>query len=165
MGQTRVELPCANSSFLSANVIDAIVTQYNNTVEIYGFPINLYIPVNADKQQFDVYMQEPQLKYKGPYETKAFVVWNPSMKQLRNFGIFTEEDVPLVVWMKTRDDLPLITQQSFFEMTMGYGDVATKEYFELVTQVIKNAYNRVVVTAWTAAPLRKSLKNAVIESV
>lgn len=156
---SNVNFECPNQTMISESVMSAIACQINNAIDMVGFPITIYYPVNELEQLNDVYNVTPKTRFKGPYETRIWINWNPSMKQLKNFGIFTEEDNPIIVYLKTREELPAITTNLLVRVKMGFeGGVEKYEYFQLVSQLIKAAYNSVVVSAWTMAPARFNIK-------
>lgn len=166
MSNVTLSSECGENTLLTNVVQNALITQFNNTIDLFGFPVEIYYPKNEEKQAADIYNTTPNLKYQGPYASRAFVSWSPSMKQLKNFGIFTEEENPILIWLKNREDLPRITTRTLVRIVMGYAGKGTSiEYFELVSEGIKNAYNKVIISAWSMAPFRKPINGVEIVDV
>jgi len=139
------------------------INVYRNTidrvVDIYGFSCELFIPklqVINQRETLDVYRETPFLneesKFQPAIETKTFIEWKPDSKRLRRFGIFTEDDLPIVGWFKNLD---MLCRNSYIKIPINYiqGEWGSDE-FELVDQLVKNMYNAAAVCCWRLAPRR-----------
>ncbi len=156
---SNVNYECSNQNLLSNQVLSVLSAQYNNVIDTVGFNVDIYFPVNELNQFEDIYNENPAIRFQGPYKTRVFVDWSPNIRQLKNFGIFTEEEAPIVIWLKNRDDLPKITTRSLVKITMSYtGGVESDEWFELNTEIIRNMYNKAVVSSWTMSPFRGNIR-------
>jgi len=145
-------------SLLPLETINVFRDTVDKIIDIYGFEVELYIPEPATVEQresLDVYMEKPDDKehYKAPIVTKVFIEWQPDIKRLRRLGIFTEDNLPIVCWLK---NIPEITRNAYIRVPIQYQkNEWGSDEFELVDCLVKNTYNAVVVTAWSIAPRRK----------
>lgn len=141
-------------SLLPMDTIRAYRKNIDVTIQTYGIPCILYIPKNIEQQrELDIYHEEPDTQYYDSFETKTFIEWNPSTKRLRNLGIFVEDEIPIVAWFRIDH---MLKRGSYIKIMMNY-DVSDNQFeeFELVDQLIRNAYDSTVVEAWRIAPRRR----------
>ena len=146
------------SCLLSPQAINTIRGLVDMTIDHLGFDCDLYIPkpqVIPQRETLDVYMEKPALedeKFEAPIKTRTFIEWKPDTKRLRNLGIFTEENLPILAWFK---GLTNLTRNAWIRIELGK-DATTfsTDEFELVDCVVKHMYNAVVVQAWLIAPRR-----------
>lgn len=141
-------------SLLPIETINAYRKNVDTLIEMYGMDCVLHVAKNVEQRdRSQIYAEQPGLQYHDPIDTKVWIVWNPNMKWLRNMGIFTEEELPIVGFARSDHQ---ITRLSYVKINMGYaiGDNQTEE-FEFVDHVVKKAYDAVVVAAWKLAPRRR----------
>lgn len=137
--------------------IDTVQAYRRNTdmlITIYGIPCELYIPTNVEqRERLDVYEESPNLQYNPPVESRVFIEWKPSSKRLRSLGVFVEDELPVIAWL--RGDY-VINRNSYMRITINYGVGENQdEEYELVDRLVKNAYDASIVECWRIAPRRK----------
>lgn len=141
-------------SLLPIDTIEALRTNINMVIDLYGFDAVLYVPQNREFQEkLDIYAESPDPNFSDPANVKTFIEWKPSTKRLRNLGIFVEGELPIIAWI--RGDLS-IGRNSYLKIPLNYSmGKDNEEYFELVDQVVRNAYNATIVEAWKIVPYRR----------
>lgn len=141
-------------NLLPIETINTIRNTINNVITIYGFDAKLYTAENPTHQEdSDVYMESPDISYKYPEDVEVFIEWAPTAKKLRGLGVFVEDEIPVICWL--RGDLD-ITRNSYLKIPINYSMSEVQEdEFELVDQLAKHMYDSVVVQCWKIVPRRK----------
>lgn len=146
-------------SLLPLQTIKTIRKLNDMTVDHFGFDCDLYMPkpqVIKQREGLDVYQETPELdkeKYQAPIKTKVFVEWKPDVKRLRNLGIFTEENLPILAWFKNIEGLQ---RDCFIKVSLNDMEgVWSTDEFTLVDRVVKHMYDAAAVEGWLLAPRRR----------
>lgn len=72
------------------------------SVNNFGFEVDLYIPNNvyADVEDNDAYSKPGDYEY-DHYTAMVFIDWSPNIYRLRNIGMYTEGELPILARFKT----------------------------------------------------------------
>ncbi len=141
-------------SILPIETISSYRKNLDMIIEIYGVPCQIFIPKNTEaREKLDIYSEAPALKFEDPVETKIWIEWNPTMKRLRNLGVFTDdENLPIIAFIRSDH---MIKRNSYFSLNMNFDVGADQaEEFEFVDRLVRKAYDATVVEAWKIAPRR-----------
>ena len=144
------------SNLIPPVVVQAIRTMLNTTIDIIGIDAKLYTPINVAHQQLDIYQESPENQYSDPIDTRVFIVRNPTTKQLRQWGLYEEDQASILCWLKNTQGLPQIQRGSYIDVETNHDtDIITHERYELVDEIVKHAHDSVLISCWVIAPYRK----------
>lgn len=141
-------------SILPIETINAYRKNLDMIIEIYGIACDIFIPKNTEvREKLDIYNESPDLKFEDPIPTKIWIEWNPTMKRLRNLGVFTDdENLPIIAFVRADH---MIKRNAYFKLNLNY-DVGENqaEEFEFVDRLVRKAYDATIIEAWKIAPRR-----------
>jgi len=157
------------SLIIPRRTIDALRNNVDVALDILGIDCTLYIPTTASLNAHegnDIFEQPSDLTFLS-YSAKCFIVWNPNKYRLRKIGIYTEDDIPMVIWLPnqatalegseigTEVDVDII-QRSYIRVTPEFVPNNTTDVteFELVDLRIKGTHDSVLVKAYKGVPRR-----------
>lgn len=133
-----------------------------------GIPCTLYIPTAASyaaAEKRDVFSTPSDYEY-TQYTANIWIEWNPSTYRLKKLGLFTEESLPILVWMghvATNQSGEVvnvdIVQHSYFKLNAQYipGNFTEAEEFEIVNIGVRGMHDAMVLKSFSAAPRRKQV--------
>lgn len=150
------------SNLIPQETIDILRHYVDVSVRNFGIDCELYIPQNLDTVDVhDVYTTPSDLQY-VKYETQVFINWSPTQRHLRQLGIYTEDDLPILAYFanyfqnedgsETFVDIPI---GSYIKLNLQYvpAQYDTDE-FEVVDILIPAMYNAEVIKLYRLAPRR-----------
>lgn len=153
------------SNLIPQASIDVLRTYANVILGSIGIPCSLYIPIEATydtAEQKDAYSTPADYTW-TPYACNCWIEWGPSVYRLKKLGLFTEENIPLVVWFPNKatnangDEVDIdITIKSYFRIDAQHIPDSTikTEEFELVNETIRGMHDAVVLQGFSAVPRR-----------
>ena len=155
------------SLLLPKQTIDVLRGFVDLSLEAYGIDCTLYIPTTTsfnEAEKLDVFATPDDLDYIEYPLTKVFIVWNPNKKKLRKFGIFTEDEIPVLCWFPNKAtpegsdgevDIDVI-KGSYFRINTEFipGNFADYEEYEIVDPLIKGMQDKVVLQVYKVVPRR-----------
>lgn len=157
------------SKIIPRRVIDALRHNVNVALDIAGIDCTIYIPTTTslnNNEGNDIFEQPSDLTY-IPYSGMCFIVWNMNKYRLRKLGIYTEDEIPMVIWLPnkatalegsevgTEVDVDII-QRSYIRVNPEFipNNVMDITEFELVDLKIKGTHDSVLVKAYKGVPRR-----------
>ena len=142
------------SRMIPTETVDSVRRQVDISIDLFGIPCRLFLIQDMEKREaLDVYSERPA-NFAPPVETTVFIDWAPSIWKLRKFGIYVEDQVPILAWFKWRTGL---SRHSYFEIDVRYvPDNITTTRFELIVPVMKGLHDQEIVTGWQVAPYRRT---------
>jgi len=122
------------SKLIPRETIDTLRQHVNFLMDSLGVEATLYIPTAASlntAEGLDVFELHTDHSYLS-YSIMCFIEWNPSKYRLRKLGIFTEDELPILVW------IPLVAtalegDEAGQEVDI---DVVPKSYFKIAPEFI-----------------------------
>jgi hypothetical protein len=148
--------------------IDVMRTYVDVSLSAYGIDCSLFIPTTDSyntAEKLDVFSKPSDLSF-TEYSTKVFIEWTPSTYRLKKFGVFTEDNLPILVWFGNKatpdgedDEIEVdIIKGSYFSVDLEFipDDYEDTSQFEILQPIIKGMHDAVVVKGFTAAPRRVS---------
>lgn len=161
-------MPSLNLPKQTINVLRGFV---DLSLDAYGIDCALYIPTTAsanEAEKLDVFAAPEDLEY-TEYSCKVFIVWNPGKSKLRKFGIFTEDEIPMLCWFPNKariidesgsaygDSVEIdITRKSYFTISTEFipEDFSDFEEFVIIDPIIKGMQEKVVLQVYKCVPRR-----------
>lgn len=151
------------SRMIPRETIDALRKQADVTLDNYGIDCDLYIPSNLDAtEDLDIYAKPTDYKYTH-YATKVFIEWSPNQYRLRRYGIYAEDETPIIARFgrtATDDDGVTvnvdISVHSYIRIEMEYvpNNYSDTDEFEIVSVALGNAHDAVIAKVFKLAPRR-----------
>lgn len=150
------------SSILPRQVVSAFREQNTLSVEIFGQPCTLFVPTNLEAvDKLGTYAKVTDLTFNS-YETSVRIDWSRNKKRLAKYGIFVEDDVPIVAkfatdivdasGFKTTVD---VSRKSWFRLPVSFvPDWPGVAEFEILEPMIPYMQNQVVIQWYKIAPRR-----------
>lgn len=151
------------SNIIPAETVTALRRQVDVIIDIYGIDCTLYVPTNADTTDtYDVYVKPADHTYTTYADQKVHILWSPDQKALRKFGIFTEDNLPIIAFFKNTykdiagNDVNLdIIKGSYVSISFeAVPEQYDTEEFEVVDVIIRHMHDAVAVRAYKLAPRR-----------
>lgn len=157
------------SRMLPRGLVDALRVQVNVSMANYGQSCVLYIPTIAsytEAEKSDIFAKPSDIEYIS-YNSLVFIEWLPTTYRLKKLGLFTEDNLPIIVWFGTKAtalggsiigtevDVD-ITKQSYFRISTEYvpdNYVGVTE-FEIVNPSIKGMQDMEILKCFSAVPRR-----------
>lgn len=140
------------SQMIPQITVNVLRSHQDISVDLYGIDCDLYIKDNSDAQELHIYDESPESTFKEKIITKVFIEWSPNKYKLRKLGLFVEQNVPIIAWLKHDENLVI---GSYFVISQQY---VPKQYdtekFELVTPIVRGSHDAEAVTCWKVVPLR-----------
>lgn len=140
-------------------------------LDAIGMDCILYIPTitsfNA-AEKLDVFAKPSDYSYSS-YSAKVHIHWNPSLYKLKKLGLYTEDQLPILVWFGNRatvisatgytpgEIVPIDTCiKSYFEVTPEFipSNYLGVEQFELVNVASKGMQDALIRKIYSAVPRR-----------
>lgn len=145
------------SRMIPQRTVDTMRHFVDVSVDNYGIPCTLYIPMNQDTVvNFDVYVRPGDWTYVS-YDTLVWIDWTPNKHKLRKLGLFLEDELPILAWFKyvidgAHRDIEI---NSWFEIPDQYvPDKYDTEQFEIVDIMIPGMHDAVITKYYKIAPRR-----------
>lgn len=136
------------------------------SLDAYGIDCTLYIPTTTsanEAEKLDVFAAPEDYEY-AEYSCKVFIVWNPGKSKLRKFGIFTEDEVPMLCWFPNKaipegseGEVGIdIVKKSYFRIATEFipEDFSDFEEFVIVDPVVKGMQEKVILQVYKCVPRR-----------
>lgn len=143
------------SLMLPQSTIDVLRKFVDISVNIYGIDVTLYVPNNWESVEvLDAYQTTTDLTYTTYNEVKAFINWSPNAYRLRNLGLFTEGELPILVHFP---QLPVdIIRGSYIKVPMQSipNSTWTNDEFEVVDLATGPMHDSQVVNQFKLVPRR-----------
>lgn len=145
------------SRMIPQGTVDAFRRAVDVTVGQYGIACTLYVPTNLNTlEPQDIYTKPVDYTYTS-YTTNVFIDWKPSKHQLRKFGVFVEDDIPIIAWFPNKiNNVDVdITINSYFKVSLQYvpANVGVTE-FEIVDVIVPGMHDAVITKYFKIAPRR-----------
>jgi len=157
------------SLIIPRRTIDALRNNVDVALDIVGMDCTLYVPTTASLNAHEgngIFEQPSDLTFLS-YSAKCFIVWNPSKHRLRKIGVYTEDDVPMVIWLPnqatalegsetgTEVDVDIV-QRSYIRINPEFIPNNTTDVteFELVDMKIGGMSDASLVKAYKGVPRR-----------
>jgi hypothetical protein len=157
------------SLILPRETIDVLRNNIDVILGIVGINCTIYIPTTASlnsNEGNDIFEQPSDLTFVS-YSGNCFIVWNPSKYRLRKLGIFTEDELPMIIWLPNKAtalegdqagsevDIDII-QRSYIRVNPEFIPDNTTDVteYELVDLRVRNFHDKVVVKAYKGVPRR-----------
>lgn len=157
------------SIILPRETIDALRNLVDIALGSVGIDCTIYIPTTASLdagEGNDIFEQPSDLTF-VTYSGNCFVVWNPSKYRLRKLGIYSEDDLPMIIWMPnkatalegvhagTEVDVDIV-QRSYVRIAPEFipGNVEDVTEYELVDLRIRGTHDSVLTKAFKGVPRR-----------
>jgi hypothetical protein len=150
------------SKMIPDSLVNTLRSFVNNSVDIYGQDVTLYIPTNWETvDQDDVYSEPGDYTFDS-YSTTAFIHWNMNKHKLIKLGLYVEEDIPIVAYFsdKIKDDSGFkhyksIPQNSYIQVPIQFVPNNFKtDSFEVVDIVIDKMQDKSVRKFYKLVPKR-----------
>jgi len=157
------------SLIIPRQTVDILRKNVDVALNIVGINCTIYIPTTTslnNNEGMDIFEQPSDLTYVS-YSGMCFIVWNMNKYRLRKLGIYTEDEIPMVIWLPnkatalegseagTEVDIDII-QRSYIRVNPEFIPNNTTDVteFELVDLRIKGMHDKVVIKAFKAVPRR-----------
>ena len=157
------------SKIIPRETIDVLRHQVDVSLDNFGIDCELYIPTNISfdaAQKLDIFATVEDYSYIG-YQAKIFIDWNPNVYRLKKLGLYTEGDLPILVYFGNKA-IPLedsegagqvdidVILHSYFVVEPEYIPENYKgvEAFDIVNTVVKGMHDAILVQGFLAAPRR-----------
>lgn len=144
------------SKVIPQSTIDTFRSFNDISIDTFGVDCTLFIPSNLnDVDALGPYRADRHIKF-DEYNTKVFMLFEPSAHRLRKMGIFVEDKIPVLAFFKMEYDVSI---SSYFRLSMQYyqgdnSELKTDE-FSIVDFVIPhNLQDKMAVRAFKVAPRR-----------
>jgi len=151
------------SKIIPQESIDVLRDYVNVSLDAYGIDCDLFIPHNIEEvNPLDVYAKPADYEH-YQYTTQVFIVWSPNTKQLKQLGVFSENELPIVGYFKNKatntNNVEVdvdITIRSYIKIEPQFipAKYIGVEYFEVVDTLIANMHDAVIVKVYKLAPRR-----------
>jgi hypothetical protein len=157
------------SKLIPRETIDTLRLHANVLMDSLGIAATLYIPTNASltaAEGLDVFELTSDHTYLS-YTVMCFIEWNPSKYRLKKLGIYTEGELPILVWMPLvatalegsligqEVDIDVV-QKSYFKITPEFIPNSTEkaQEFEVVDLIIKGTHDAIILKGAKCVPRR-----------
>ena len=151
------------SKMIPQATIDALRKMVDVSVDAYGTPCTLFIPNNLDELDAnDIYIRPSEIEY-DTYETLIWIEWSPNAYRLRNMGLFTEGDLPILARFGRDVTASNSTIQQVDVIKGSYIAIAPQyvpdkfegqDEFEIVDVLIGKMHDAIVAKLFKIAPRR-----------
>jgi hypothetical protein len=138
-------------------------------LDVAGIDCTIYIPTTSSLNQaegLDVFETVNDLSFLS-YSGQCFIAWNLNKYRLRKLGIYTEDDIPMVIWVPYKAtalegseagslvDIDVV-QKSYIKIEQEFIPDNTKDVteFELVDIRIKGTHDSVIGKSFKGVPRR-----------
>jgi hypothetical protein len=138
-----------------------------------GVEATLYIPTDASlvaAEGLDVFELTSNHTYVS-YTVLCFVEWNPSKYRLKKLGIYTEDELPILVWIPLvatalegdsigqQVDIDVV-QKSYLQINPEFipDNTSDTQEFEVVDLTIKGTHDAVILKGAKCVPRRIQIK-------
>jgi hypothetical protein len=133
------------------------------SVRLYGIDVTLFVPSNWDDVDQNTMYHVPAQEFTfTEYVTRAFIEWSPSIHRLKNFGIVTEGELPILCYMEFPKDLgsfesyPDTIIGSWIRVPLQYVQrYRDTDEFEIVDNFVRGMHDAVAVSCLKLAPRRE----------
>jgi len=114
--------------------VDVLRRQANISIDTFGIDCDLYVPNNIDIVQYkDVYSKPSDYTF-DHYSTIVWVEWSPNNRRLREFGLFAENELPILARFQT---------EAYADNgTIKIADIIIKSYFKVAIQFVPTKYSK-----------------------
>jgi len=141
----------------------------NVSIQLYGIDCTLYVPTNLDDIDLNtIYNVNKGVEYNS-FETRVFIEWSPDTKRLRKLGLYMEDSIPIICWLKndqgqtcnndqeTPFTMPDTLIHSYIQVPIQYIPNCTwdTDEFEIVDIIIKNMHDAEILNCFKLAPRRR----------
>ena len=144
-------------------VVDVFRSQANVSIDLYGIECDVYIPTNVAAVQYKDIYSTPEDYTFNHFTTRIWIEWSPSNRRLRRFGIFAEDDLPILARFQTKmvaDNKTIVTVDpiihTYFKIATQF--IPTKyekiDEFEVVDILTSNRHNALISQVYKCAPRR-----------
>jgi len=157
------------SKLIPRETIDTLRQHANFLMDSLGIEATLYIPTDASltaAEGLDVFERTSDHAYLS-YSVMCFIEWNPSKYRLKKLGIFTEGELPILVWIpllatalegdEVGQEVDIdVVQKSYFKITPEFipGSEEKAQEFEVVDLAIKGTHDAIVLKGAKCVPRR-----------
>ena len=151
------------SKIIPRRTIDALRVFRDVSLDNYGIDCDIYIPNNVGTvEDYDIYAKPADYEYTH-YTGTVWIEWSPNIHRLRNIGIFTEDQLPILARMPrkaTADDAVIrnidVIRRSYIKIDMEFipDSVEKAEEFEVVDILLGQAHDAAVNPMHIIAPRR-----------
>ena len=142
------------SQMIPQATVDVLRQYADISVQLYGIDCELYTTNNIASIDLNSPYTKPSDYTFNVIKTRVYIEWAADMHRLRKLGLFTEENLPIIAWLKWIPDSPV--NGSYIRVPMQF--VPKPKYntdeFELIENLVKAAHDAVVVSAFRIAPRR-----------
>jgi len=157
------------SLIIPRRTIDCLRNNIDVLLASVGIDCTIYIPtsssLNADEGN-DIFELPSNLTYLS-YSGKCFIVWNPNKYRLRKLGVYTEDDIPMIIWMPNKatalegsevgTEVSIdVVQRSYIRVNPEFIPSNTTDVteYELVDIQIRGFHDASIVRAFKGVPRR-----------
>lgn len=140
------------SDMIPQATVDALRQQADISVRLWGIDIELFLPTNFDAlDQGNPYVKPGDWKF-VKQSSRAFIEWSPNIHKLKRFGVFTEDDLPIIAWFPSQ---PEVIIGSYIRVPLQYvpATVDTDE-FDVTDPLIKSMHDAVALSCYKIVPRR-----------
>lgn len=160
------------SKMIPQESIDALRTFNDVSVENFGIDCDLYIPKTTELNQIETYdiygetgdVSDVDASYTyNHYSTKIWIEWSPNARRLRKFGIFTEDEIPILARFKesvTNDEGDAVNVdiglKSYVKVAFQFvpGNYSDTDEFEIVDILLGAMHDAMVSKIYRLTPRR-----------
>ncbi len=122
------------SKMIPQRSIDVFRQQLNVSVDNFGINCDLYIPSNLETLEVkDIYVVPADHTFVH-YTTLIWVEWSPTTRRLRDLGVFTEGELPIIARLKTEAQAD--------DGTIRQIDVLMHSYVRIPHQFVPDRYSK-----------------------
>ena len=167
------------SLLIPRETIDVLRQHINVVMGMVGITATLYIPTDASLltveglDVFETNSTTSNLLFNS-YTSLVFIEWNPSKYRLRKLGIFTEGELPILVWIPLNATVldagssevgtvveVDVTTKSYIRITPEFipGDTTDIQEFEVVDLTIKGTHDAVILKGAKCVPRRIQIED------
>jgi len=128
--------------------IDVLRDYVDVLLKAVGIDCTLYIPTVASfntAETYEVFAKPSDYEY-NVYSAKIFINWNPSTYKLKKFGLFVEDQLPVMVWFGNKATVvsgPDVETGTVTVGTVVAIDTCVKSYFSLIPEFIPDKFEDV----------------------
>ena len=143
--------------------VDALRGYSDVSVDAFGIACEIFIPNNFEVVQAnDVYATPADYTYTH-YTSLIFVVWSPTTKQLKLLGLYNEDELPIVAYLKNtavNDNNEIVevdvSIRSYVTIQHQFipGKYGNFTSFEIVDKLIPHAHDATIINAYRLSPRR-----------
>jgi hypothetical protein len=157
------------SLLIPRETIDVLRNNVNVILDSIGIDCTVYVPTSSsldDNESLDIFEKPSDLTYLS-YSAMCFIVWNPSKYRMRKLGIYTEDEIPMIIWLPnkatalegleagTKVDVDIV-QRSYIRVNPEFipNDTTDVTEYELVDLRVKGMHDAVLIRAFKGVPRR-----------